>query len=114
METAKVIKTDDLDYKKGFVQCACGWRKELGDGFNGYHIATCPKCDPTITIRHQERVVWGTKTGMNVEIGDNQYFVLSNGIHVRYAANIRERYTGLTPRQAALKGTHRPSPRLSR
>jgi len=100
MQKAEVTETVDLKYKAGYIQCACGWRKELGDGFNGYHIANCPSCTSGLATRDQRKVTFGQRNNLTVEIGRNIYFVLSNGIHVRYSANVISRHTGLSERQA--------------
>lgn len=99
METAKVIKTIDWAYKNGFAQCQCGWRQYFENGFNEYHIERCPECSD-IEIRHQRKVTYGSRNNYTVEIGDNYYFVLSNGIHVRFKQRIYNTYTGLSESQA--------------
>lgn len=100
MSKAIVTKTVDLHWKGGYVECACGWRKELGNGFNGYHIASCPACAPSIETRDQRKVVFGERGKLTAEIGHNLYFALSNGIHIRYAKTVVHRETGLTEKQA--------------
>lgn len=99
---AEIIKTNDLNYNQGYVMCNCGWVQKLGDGFNGYHISSCPNCDKTIDIRNQRKVIYGdgeNKQNMSVDIGENWYFVLTNGINVRYKKNVHTT-TGLSMRQA--------------
>lgn len=88
MQTAQVTKTDDLNYKDGFVKCACGYEKTLGNGFNGYHIANCPQCTPDLHLRRQNTVTTGSKGNYTVRHGAFEYFVLSNGIHVQYSARV--------------------------
>ena len=100
MDNAKVYKTDDLNYKNGFVKCKCGYNHPLGDGFNGYYIESCPDCTPTLKTRNQRKVIFGKRNNLTVEIGKNIYFVLSNGIHIRYSSDIYRRYTGLSERKA--------------
>jgi len=100
MQKAEITETKDLNYKAGYIECACGWRKELGDGFNGYHIANCPNCTAALTTRNQRKVIFGENKRLTAEIGENWYFVLSNGIHVRYQKVVHARHTGLTERQA--------------
>ena len=102
MQTAEVTHTDDLGYKDGFVACACGWRHELGDGFNGYHIASCPSCTPTLNTLLQRKVIYNDKQHpkLRADIGSNYYFVLSNGIQIRYKTAGIVSHFGLTERQA--------------
>lgn len=83
-----VVSTVDLHYKNGYVSCACGWRKELGDGFNGYMIDICPSCTPTLQTRSQSQVTTGRPGHYIIEQGRFVYFVLSNGIHVQYSAYV--------------------------
>lgn len=87
MQFANLTSTDDLNYKQGFVECACGWRKELGNGFNGYHIDVCPSCTPELQTRTQSKVMFGEHKNLTVEIGSFRYFVIKNGIHVRSIQN---------------------------
>lgn len=82
--TSTVTSTSNLNYKKGYVQCACGWRKELGDGFNGYHIDCCPNCNTKLETRVQNQVVIGPWNKTTTFYGVFKYFVLSNGIHIQY------------------------------
>jgi len=103
MKNANVSETVDLKYKSGYVKCLnCNWRKELGDGFNGYLIDSCPNCTPELETHYQRKVMYNDKVHrpLTVEIGTNIYFVLSNGIHVRYEAHIYQTYHGLTEAEA--------------
>lgn len=103
MQHAQVVSTEDLLYKGGFVHCdACNWHHELGDGFNGYHVNACPSCTPDLETRSQRKVVYNDKihSGLRVDIGHNGYFVLSNGIHVRYETSGIQSHFGLTEKQA--------------
>lgn len=100
MERAAITETVDTNYKGGFVKCACGWFKEFGDGFNQYHIANCPACTPQLKTRDQRKVTTGRPGNLKVEIGRHTYFVLDNGIHVRYSAQVSRTYTGLSERSA--------------
>lgn len=100
MKTAEVLETKDMNYKNGYVECACGWRHEFRDGFNGHHIASCPFCDLKLDIREQRKVTYGRRNNLTVEIGKHWYFVMSNGIHVRYKKRIDRTYTGLSMRRA--------------
>lgn len=102
MDRAKVINTEDLKWKRGYVVCACGWRKELGDGFNGYQIDACPSCTPELKTRRQSKVTTGTPRGrgLTVELGTFTYFVIDNGIHVQYDAHVRQTISGLSEKQA--------------
>lgn len=96
MIKAEVFETVDVDYKGGRIECACGWTHDLGDGFNIFKITTCPNCDKTITTRIQNKVSYWDKSRrkMRHDVGDNRYFVLSNGIHVRYfVGHINTHYT---------------------
>jgi len=88
MDTAELVKTVDLNYKGGYVECACGWRKDLGDGFNGYHIANCPACTPGLRTRIQRKVIYWDKKrhSLRADIGQNVYFNIKGSITVRYAA----------------------------
>lgn len=99
---AIVVKTTDTKYKAGHVLCQkCGWRKELGDGFNQYEIDCCPKCDPDLATRSQRKVTTGSpRHGLTVKLGAFGYFVISNGIHVQYSAEVWSTRTGLTEGQA--------------
>lgn len=92
MKRAEIIKHVDLKYKNGYVECACGWHKDLGDGFNGYHIDVCPACTQQLEVRHQRRVIYNGTDDMQADVGDNVYFALSNGINVRYSNATRTYY----------------------
>lgn len=81
--TSTVTNTNDLNYKQGYVKCACGWSKELGDGFNGYHIDCCPNCDKTLATRTQNQVTIGPVRNTVTYYGVFKYFVPSNGNNVR-------------------------------
>lgn len=102
MKFSNVNRTEDISYKGGFVKCACGWRKDLGDGFNGYHIDNCPSCSPQLFTRDQRKVITGSKTGrgIDVSIGGHTYFVLSNGIHVQFCESASLVAIGISERQA--------------
>lgn len=101
MNQAEVTETIDQNYKGGYVQCRCGWRKELGNGFNGYHIANCPLCTKKLQTRNQRKVVTGNpQHGLDVSIGSHKYFVLSNGIHVQYEKQARIVATGVSEARA--------------
>ena len=100
MNIANINKTDDLNYKAGFVQCACGWHKELGNGFNGYHIDNCPSCTPELSTRLQRKVTYGKAKSLTVEIGKFIYFVISNGCNIQYSRFAERVYNGLSKRQA--------------
>lgn len=91
-EKSEVLETLDLKYKGGYVQCQCGYKKELGDGFNGYLIDGCPACEKVKTLT-REKVTYFDKRINNLvcEHGTHTYFILSNGIHVRYAAVVTNR-----------------------
>lgn len=99
---AEVQSTENLNYKDGYVQCQCGWRKDLGDGFNGYRISSCPKCDLSVSTRSQRKVITGNPRGhgLTVELGHFTYFALSNGIHVQYSKCVSRTVTGLSESQA--------------
>lgn len=102
MKTAQVTETKDLNYKNGYLQCKCGYRKEMGNGFNGYHIENCPECTPELETRTQRKVIYGdgkNKNNMTADIGTNIYFVLSNGIHMRHSF-CGTSHTGLSLRKA--------------
>jgi hypothetical protein len=85
---AVVTETIDTAYKAGSVTCACGWSKELGDGFNQHRIASCPGCDPEITTRNQERVTTGRLGNYKTTTGRHIYFVLSNGLHIQHSRQV--------------------------
>lgn len=89
---AQIYKTVDTNYKKGLVKCRCGYFKELGDGFNRYFIESCPKCDKGVQTRDQRKVIYydSGRGSLRADIGSNVYFVLSNGIHVRYSASLQK------------------------
>lgn len=100
-EHAELVKTEELNWKNGYVQCACGWRKELGDGFNGYHIDACPDCTPELRTRVQRKVTTGSpRHGLTVELGQFTYFVIKNCMHVQYGKKVSQTFTGLSERQA--------------
>jgi hypothetical protein len=83
---ANLISTTDTDYKNGFVLCvSCGWKKELGDGFNQYKIDACPACNPLISTRVQNTVTVGRRGNYEVRHGHYVYFVITNGINVQYS-----------------------------
>lgn len=102
IDKATVLENKDLNYKSGYVECQCGWRKELGDGFNGHHIDCCPDCTPSLRTRSQRKVTTGSPRGANltVKLGRFVYFVMSNGIHIQYSADVHTTRAGLTERQA--------------
>lgn len=98
---AQLTNTKDLKWKAGFVQCACGWRKDLGDGFNGYHINKCPQCSPEITTRIQRKVTVGNpRHGLTVTLGSHVYFTIDNCIQVQFSKQVYSTHTGLTEKQA--------------
>lgn len=100
MKVAMVVKTVNLGYKSGYVECVCGWRKELGDGFNGHHIANCPKCTPELETRNQRKVTTGRPGNLHVTIGRHIYFVLSNGLHMQFSRCIYREHFGLSQHRA--------------
>jgi len=81
---ARITKTENTNYKDGFVQCACGWYKSLGDGFNQYFIDKCPLCSNEITTRVQNVVTVGRPGNYKIMHGHFIYFVLDNGINIQY------------------------------
>lgn len=86
---SKLIKTTDTNYKGGFVHCeSYGWHKELGDGFNQYHIDSCPSCNKEINTRIQTLVTTGRPGNYTVKHGSFIYFVIENCIHVQYSAQV--------------------------
>lgn len=89
MKTAIIYKTIDKKYKDGEVVCVCGYKKTLGDGFNTYLIKNCPSCTPELETRIQRKVTYFDKVRrtLRADIGQNIYFVLSNGINIRYESN---------------------------
>ena len=99
MKRTEITQTVDTGYKAGFVKCSCGYQKDLGDGFNQYHIDHCPECTPELETRSQRKVMYGSKNSYTVDIGKPVYFVLSNGINVRYSFT-GQTYRGLSERQA--------------
>lgn len=88
MKVADIKESIDLNYINGFIECACGWRKELGNGFNGYKIANCPNCTPGLETRYQSQVTTGSKGSYTVKHGRFGYFVLSNGLHIQFSAQV--------------------------
>jgi len=103
MKTANVTNTVDLNYNNGYVECACGWYKNLGNGFNGYHIDACPACTPELETRNQRKVITGGNySGFQVTVGNHVYFVISNGIHVQYSRDVAYTTRCATERQADL------------
>lgn len=92
IKTATVTNTEELGYRNGYVRCACGWQKDLGDGFNGYTIDVCPKCTPALVTRDQSKVTVGTPGNYTVTEGHHIYFAMSNGIHIQYSAQVRKTY----------------------
>jgi hypothetical protein len=100
MKIANVNKTDDLNYKGGFVECVCGWKEELGNGFNGYHIDNCPVCTPELETRNQHKVTVGKPNNYTVTLGNHIYFILSNGINVQFSKTVYSTFTGLSEKQA--------------
>lgn len=71
-------------WKNGYVQCACGWRKRLGDGFDGYHIDFCPNCNSEIDTRIQSTVTVGRPGNYEIKHGHYRYFVIKDAIHVQF------------------------------
>ena len=100
MKYAKVTKTKDTNYKKGFIKCKCGWTDNLGDGFNQYWIKNCPKCTPSLETYEKRKVITGTPRNYTAEVGEHTYFVLSNGIHAQSARRVHFTRTGLSLHQA--------------
>jgi hypothetical protein len=102
MKRAAVTETVNTGYKAGYVQCACGWRKELGDGFDGYHIANCPECTSELHTRDQRKVTTGRPVGhgLTVSLGRHIYFVMDNGIHIQFSKQPHTVLRNLTERQA--------------
>ncbi len=96
MKKAFINKIVDTNYKDGFVSCKCGYKKDLGDGFNQYHIDNCPSCTKELETRQQRKVVFydEDEKRLKAEVGTNIYFVLSNGIHVRFEKVINQTYYG--------------------
>ncbi len=86
MKRAKIYKTIDTNYKNGFILCQCGYKKELGNGFNEYYINHCPKCCDILETRKQSKVIYYDKKldTLRADIGSNMYFTISNGINMRY------------------------------
>lgn len=82
---SNLTSTTDTNYKDGFVLCACGWTKKLGDGFNQYHIDRCPSCSKEISTRVQNTVTVGRPGNYEVRHGHYVYFVITNCIHVQYS-----------------------------
>lgn len=86
MNSQIVKKIDTDNYKDGFVQCiSCGWHKDLGDGFNQYHIDKCPNCSPDITTRIQNTVTVGRIGNYEVRHGKYIYFVIDGAIHIQFS-----------------------------
>ncbi len=102
MKPAHVTAYIDKGYKGGTIDCACGWHKELGDGFNAYRIANCPQCTPELETRTQRKVVVGSPRNLTVTLGNHVYFVLDgeHGIHVQFSKQVSATYTGLSKRGA--------------
>jgi hypothetical protein len=101
--TAELIHTTDTKYKAGHVLCKkCGWKKELGDGFNQYEIDCCPACTPELETRTQRKVMTGNPRShdLTVELGSFVYFVIKNGIHVQFSKQVHSTHRGLSERQA--------------
>ena len=92
IDRATVTSTEDLSYKKGFVRCACGWHKDLGDGFNGYNIDVCPSCCPELKTRIQRMLTTGRPGNYTVTIGMHIYFALSNGVHIQFRKKVEHTY----------------------
>jgi len=100
MKLSHVHETIDTDYKDGKAICRCGWVDDLGDGFNEYHIDSCPDCEPKLETRCQRKVITGFKNNYNVSLGKHIYFVLDNGIHLLYEKQVSSRHTALSLRRA--------------
>lgn len=93
---AKLTNTIDTGYKNGFVRCACGWEKSLGDGFNQHFIDKCPKCSPRdVSLRGQNTVTIGGPGHYEMQHGSFYYFAIENGIHVQFSKIV----TGIEYRQ---------------
>jgi len=99
MQRALITETELTGWKNGYVQCKCGWRKDLGEGFNGYKIANCPACTPILETRTQRKVIYGTPSNYTADVGVNTYFLLSSGISIRYSFSGTS-HTGLSMRRA--------------
>lgn len=84
MAISTVTHIVDTGYKNGKVECACGWTKTLGNGFNEYYIASCPNCDRQISTREQYKL----ELSNEILYGRFIYFVLSNGLHIQYSKEI--------------------------
>ena len=87
MKRAPILKEND-HYKDGFIKCACGWRKELGDGFHQTKIGACPSCTPELDTRTQRKVIYWDKgrSSLRADVGNNVYFITESGVHIRYKA----------------------------
>ena len=74
---AKIIQSTDGEtdgYKNGWIKCqACGWKKELGDGFLRTVIETCAKCDPTVSTHTQTEVTVGSPGHYTIYHGQFEY-----------------------------------------
>lgn len=102
-KNASITTTVDTNYKGGFIRCEeCGWSHTLGDGFNQHYLESCPNCDDSITTRIQDKVVYNDKqhSGLRADLGNNHYFAMSNGVHVRYKLGYICSHYNLTEGQA--------------
>lgn len=96
MKKANIYKEINTNYENGFVECKCGNHKTLGDGFNQYFIENCPDCTPELETRNQRKVIYYDESvkSLKADIGDNIYYVLSNGINVRHSSKINRTVYG--------------------
>ena len=100
MLKAQITMVEDLNYKHGYVKCTCGWRKSLGNGFNGYNISSCPACTKELNTRDQRKVPTGSVGAFDVSIGTHTYFQLSNEMYIQYTKSVMRTYHVKTEAQA--------------
>lgn len=96
MTKVKVIETIVEDgYPNGSLTCNnCGWVHHMGEGFKKHIIEHCPNCH-SVDYRIQKEVIYWDKTldRGRKDSGENFYFILDNGLHIRYKTrNIHTTY----------------------
>jgi hypothetical protein len=88
INSANLTNTIDTKWNNGSVHCACGWHKDLGDGFNQYVIDHCPSCTPELATRIQNVVTTGRPGNYTIKYGNFVYFMIKDCIHVQYSSQV--------------------------
>jgi len=96
MTKINVTEVIDTGYENGYVECNCGWKKALGDGYNIYRINTCPNCSKEAVVLTKRKMITTSGTGYDVKIGQHKFFELSNGLVIVFDSLINAEYKRVT------------------